>query len=101
MKNYAIQGVEFAFVRVGDIHTDSEGGRLQLSYDIPDALEAILMKGVERENNRYTSTELNRALVRTLSEHTTGKNALEQFVGNARGEAAAAYDRSTGRDGSL
>lgn len=86
LKNYAIQGVEFAFVRVGDIHTDSEGGRLQLSYDIPDALEAILMKGVERENNRYTSTELNRALVRTLSEHTTGKNALEQFVGNAEGK---------------
>lgn len=88
LKNYVIQGVEFTYVKVGDIHTDSEGGRLQLLYDIPEKLENILMPGSGREENQYTSTELNQALMRTLADNTAGKNALEQFAAEADGKQA-------------
>lgn len=88
LKNYVIQGVEFTYVKVGDINTDSEGGRLQLLYDIPEELENILMPGNGRKEGQYTSTELNHALMRTLADNTAGKNALEQFVAEADGKQA-------------
>lgn len=88
LKNYAIQGVEFTYVKVGDINTDNEGGRVQLLYDIPEKLEGILMPGSGREEKQYTSTELNQALVRTLSDNTAGKTALERFVAETDGKQA-------------
>lgn len=88
LKNNVIQGVEFTYAKVGDINTDSEGGRLQVLYDIPEKLENILMSGEGREENQYTSTELNQALLRTLSDNTAGKTALERFMAETDGKQA-------------
>ena len=38
LMNYAISGVEFTYLQLGGIHTDSQGGKVQLLYDIPESL---------------------------------------------------------------
>lgn len=33
LKNYAIKGVEFSYLRVGDVEQQSENGKVQMIYD--------------------------------------------------------------------
>ena len=33
LKNYKIEGVEFTYMRVGDISTESVGGKIEVMYD--------------------------------------------------------------------
>lgn len=42
LKKYPIKGVEFSYLRVGDVEQQSEGGRVQMIYELPDALQKIL-----------------------------------------------------------
>ena len=42
LKNYAIKGVEFSYLRVGDVEQQSENGKFRWSYELPDALQKSL-----------------------------------------------------------
>lgn len=78
LADYALKGVEFTYLRVGSINTDSQDGALQLLYDIPDELEVDL--GLNNANNKYTSDELNTAMKNALADNTNTKNTLENYV---------------------
>lgn len=95
LANYVIEGVEFSYVRVGSINTYSEGGKIELLYDIPSQLETAL--GLNNSNHKYDSTELNNALKNTLDgdKNTAGKNTLERYIG----DSANAKTMVTGEDG--
>ncbi len=77
--------MEFTYVRVGDINTESVNGNVSLLYDIPSALESALSISDNRGDHKHTSDELNKALASTLSDNTAGKNTLEKYVGSAGG----------------
>ena len=42
LANYKIEGVEFTYMKVGDISTDTVGGQVKVMYGIPAELEKIL-----------------------------------------------------------
>lgn len=42
LKKYPIKGVEFSYLRVGDVEQQSEAGKVQMIYELPDALQKIL-----------------------------------------------------------
>lgn len=89
LKNYVIEGVEFTYVRVGGIHTESVGGNVKLLYDIPAQLETILELTDGRGDHKHASDELNSALKNLLAGdgNTDGKNALEKYIAGASGKA--------------
>ena len=84
--DYALEGVGFTYLKVGDIHTDRQENRFQLVYDIPDALETALDLTDGRGDGKYTSTELNVALADTLADGAEGKNRLERFLAASPGK---------------
>ncbi|XCP83524.1 SpaH/EbpB family LPXTG-anchored major pilin [Roseburia hominis] len=96
LQRYVIEGVEFTYVKVGNIHTESSDGHVNLLYDIPSALENVLEMRDARGNHKYTADELNKALKDTLSHSTAGKNALEKYIASASGRMAMPL---TGEDG--
>lgn len=96
LERYAIEGVEFTYVKVGDIHTESDGGNVNLLYDIPNVLESALGIKDTRGGHRHTSEELNKALRNVLGQNTAGKNVLEKYIASAAGKTAMPM---TGEDG--
>jgi LPXTG-motif cell wall-anchored protein len=79
LSKYALKGVEFTYLKVGSINTDTNAGALKLLYDIPESLETKLgLSG--GAGRKYTSDQLNSALETLLSNNTTGKNTLEDYV---------------------
>lgn len=103
MSDYAIQGVQYTYLRVGEIETysNTEDGSSQVNvvYEIPTALADILKldhgeaydmsaDGVaEKCGNpgvlHYDSTQLNNALAAILEEDNLGaKSALEEYLYN-------------------
>lgn len=104
MADYAIKGVQFTYLRVGNIETysNTEGGSSQVNvvYEIPERLAEILTLdtgkfgpaydmnagGVaEKCTNKgvlhYDSTQLNKALAAILDEDNLGaKSALEEYL---------------------
>lgn len=101
MADYAIKGVQFTYLRVGNIETysNTEGGESQVNvvYEIPEKLAEILKldagdaynmneDGVaEKCTNKgvlhYDSTQLNKALAAILEEDNLGaKSALEEYL---------------------
>lgn len=104
MADYAIKGVQFTYLRVGNIETysNTEGGSSQVNvvYEIPEKLAEILKLdtgdfgdaydmnagGVaEKCTNKgvlhYDSTQLNKALAAILEEDNLGaKSALEEYL---------------------
>lgn len=101
MADYAIKGVQFTYLRVGNIETysNTEGGSSQVNvvYEIPKKLAEILKlnaedaydmnaNGVaEKCTNKgvlhYDSTQLNKALAAILEEDNLGaKSALEEYL---------------------
>lgn len=42
LKKYAIKGVEFSYLRVGDVEQQSENGKVQMIYELPSALQQII-----------------------------------------------------------
>lgn len=96
LANYAIAGVEYTYIRVGDINTSSENGEVKLLYDIPDELETVLDLEDTRNNNNYTSDEINQALADLMTDNTAGKDALFDYFEAAPGKTAMDLTDSTG-----
>lgn len=88
LRNYAIEGVEFTYVRVGSIHTESTGGNVKLLYDIPFQLETVLGLSDSRGDHRHTSEELDHALKNVLTDNTAGKNTLEKYIRSSSAKTA-------------
>lgn len=83
LKDYVIEGVEFTYLRLGDINTESVNGNVSILYDIPSALEGIIGLSDTRGDHKHTSDDLNKAMENTLSSNTAGKNALENYIASA------------------
>lgn len=96
LANYAIPGVEFTYVKVGNINTASENGTIKLLYDIPDQLETVLSLEDTRGDNNYTSDELNEALADLLTDNTAGKDALFNYFEATPGKTAMDLTDETG-----
>ena len=96
LANYAIAGVEYTYIRVGDINTSSENGEIKLLYDIPNQLETVLELEDTRNNNNYTSDELNEALADLMTDNTAGKDALFDYFEAAPGKTAMDLTDNTG-----
>lgn len=80
LEDYVIKGVEFSYLKVGDIHTDSQAGSVQVLYDIPTDLEKLLGLKNQRKNHQYTSDELNDALREKLMKvYDKGQNEIEDY----------------------
>lgn len=101
MSDYAVKGVQFTYLRVGNIETysNTEDGQTQVNvvYEIPTELASILkltpeqgyrmdIDGVaEKCSNKgvvhYDSTQLNNALAAILEEdNLAAKSALEEYL---------------------
>lgn len=126
MKDYAIEGVQFTYLRVGDIETysDTKNGNtnVEVVYEIPTALAKILElnphvgtgkkdaydmtgKGVAKKCNKegvlhYTSTQLSDALKAILdADNLAAKSALEEYL-YSYGTQDDTTDGNTNVDGS-
>lgn len=86
LKDYAIEGVEFTYLRVGDVDTYSKNGDVKPVYEIPEALQKILklnkQDAVETKNEKdyYLASQIQSALQLVLSENISTKNKLEAYV---------------------
>lgn len=99
MAPYAVEGVEFSYLRCGDIETYSYGGgeSVKVVYEIPDALRKILglkeqdavsmsdekvsLKCLHTGVWHYTSQQLNDALKNVLESDNVGtKSILENYL---------------------
>ena len=85
LKDYVIEGVEFTYLRLGNINTESVNGNVKVLYDIPAALEGAIGLPDSRGDHKHTSDDLNKALANTLSNNTAGKNTLENYIASASG----------------
>lgn len=96
LEDYVIKGVEFSYLKVGDIHTDSQGGSIQVLYDIPTELEKLLELNNQRKNHQYTSDELNEALkAKLMKTDDKGQNELEKyFASNPNAHAMPLTDEN-------
>lgn len=83
LKDYVIEGVEFTYLRLGDINTESVNGNINVLYDIPSDLERILGLSDTRGDHKHTSDDLNKSMENTLISNTAGKNALENYIASA------------------
>lgn len=86
LANYAIQGVVFSYVQVGDITTYSDAGSIEVVYDIPQSLMDILdltaddAETTEGDTAYFTSDTLNTAMSDLLANNTDGKDQLEAWA---------------------
>lgn len=78
MERYRIEGVEFTYAKVADINTVTEGGQIEIRYDIPAELATALgLSG----NTMYNSTEISEALKDALTNGSTdARNTLEDYM---------------------
>ena len=88
LENYTIEGVEFTYMKVGDISTDTVGGKVQVMYAIPQKLEDILGLTDTRGDHRHSSGEINDAIETALISNTYTKNQLEKYVMEFNGHTA-------------
>ena len=70
LERYKIEGVEFTYLKVADINTESVAGEVKLLYNITDDLQHILDLEDTRGDDKFTSTQINDALVNALSDRT-------------------------------
>ena len=86
LNKYAIEGVEFSYLRVGNVETMSVNGNVKLVYELPVSLQRII--GLEEANAAqisdgkiyFTSQQINDALVNALLDNTAVKNELEAYI---------------------
>ena len=87
LKNYAIKGVEFSYLRVGDVEQQSENGKVQMIYELPDALQKIIgltdsdAAKAEGSKDYFTSQIINDKLAKALEDNTATKDKLEDYMG--------------------
>lgn len=128
MKDYALEGVQFTYLRVGNIETysDTKNGQttVEVVYEIPTKLAEILQlnpqtgtgekdaydmngKGVAKKCTtagvlHYTSTQLSKALADILeADDIAAKSALEEYLYSyGTQDDTTENDQSTKTDGS-
>lgn len=88
LANYKIEGVEFTYMKVGDISTDTVGGQVKVMYGIPAELEKILGLTDPRGDHKHTSDEVYDAMKNVLLNNTQSKNKLEDYVMTGYGHTA-------------
>ena len=87
LSKYAIKGVEFSYLRVGDVEQQSEAGKVQMIYELPDALQKILgltdsdAAKTEGSKDYFTSQIINDKLAKALEDNTATKDKLEDYMG--------------------
>ncbi len=106
---YALQGVEFSYVRVATVVTDTRNGSVSVLYAFPKATSGDLLAAIgltdgaqsdadaaasaklDGANNYYYSSEvLNKALAAALEANSTAvKNVLEAYVTAHKGADAS------------
>lgn len=96
LRDYVIEGVEFTYVKVGDIHTETVNGDIKILYDLPPALETALSLNDSRGDHKHTSDDLNKSLADTLSNNTAGKNILENYIASASGSTRMPLTKADG-----
>lgn len=89
LKKYAIKGVEFSYLRVGDVEQQSEGGKVQMIYEVPEELQKILgladsdAAKTEGGKDYFTSQSINDKLAKALEDNTVTKDKLEDYMGKS------------------
>lgn len=87
LKKYPIKGVEFSYLRVGDVEQQSEAGKVQMIYELPDALQKILgladsdAAKTEGSKDYFTSQIINDKLA------SASKDKLEDYMKTNNGTA--------------
>ena len=87
LKKYPIKGVEFSYLRVGDVKQQSENGKIQMIYELPDTLQKILglaesdIAKTEGSKDYFTSQSINDKLKKALEDNTATKDKLEEYMG--------------------
>lgn len=120
MADYAVEGVQFTYLRVGNIETYSNTAEgktdIEVVYEIPTKLASILKLTKDEAYNmngagvakkcttegvyHYTSTQLSKALAKILEEdNLAAKSALEEYVYDY-GTQDDTNDQSVKKDGS-
>lgn len=80
MRRYKIEGVEFTYAKVADIITVTEGGKIEIRYNIPKELASAL--GLNAQDN-YNSTEISDVLRDALvAEPGATRNTIEDYMRN-------------------
>lgn len=94
LQSYALQGVEFTYLKVADINTYTNAGNVQVLYNLNTDLATMLgvkdsgLKVTGSEGvTQYTSDAINDALKTALNDNTTTKNNLETYVKGHGGTA--------------
>ena len=93
LKKYPIKGVEFSYLRVGDVEQQSEAGKVQMIYELPDALQKILgladsdAAKTEGSKDYFTSQIINDKLASALEDNTASKDKLEDYMKTNTGTA--------------
>lgn len=88
LKDYSIEGVEFSYMRVGDVETMSENGDVKLIYELPDELQVIIglesadAAKVDGSKIYFTSQQINDAMANALVDNTATKDKLEDYAKN-------------------
>ena len=83
LKKYAIKGVEFSYLRVGDVEQQSENGKIQMIYELPTTIQQILgltssdAAKTEGSKTYFTSQQINEKLAKALEDNTVTKDKLE------------------------
>lgn len=86
LADYAIEGVEFSYLRVGDVETMSESGNVKLIYELPSELQNIIglssADAVKTTDGKeyFTSQQINEAMAAALLDNTSTKNQLEDYI---------------------
>ena len=89
LEKYAIKGVEFSYLRVGDVEQQSENGKIQMIYELPTALQQILglsssdAAKTEGSKTYFTSQIINDKLAQALEDNTATKDKLEAYMGKS------------------
>lgn len=107
LAEYAIQGVVFDYIRVGDIKTYTTGSQVQVEYGFSDnelitAIGLNKSESLEHSGSTYyfSSTQINNALAESLqADNTMTKNTLETYLRSHEGAKAAGQFTETDANG--
>lgn len=100
LEKYAIKGVEFSYLRVGDVEQQSENGKIQMIYELPTALQQILglassdAAKTEGSKTYFTSQIINDKLAQALEDNTATKDKISAI--QQRANRSKASDTATG-----
>ena len=87
LEKYAIKGVEFSYLRVGNVEQQSENGKIQMIYELPTTIQQILdltssdAAKTEGSKTYFTSQQINEKLAKALEDNTVTKDKLEDYMG--------------------